>query len=456
MDAYDLVRRLGSGAASSVYIGTAVDGEDRPLAIKLFRTSLSSGAYSARALRELELLSAVQLPCVPRIHDYGMDRGRFYLAMDLIDGERLDVYCDKQAMDRPSKIELLARVARSAQQLHEFGIIHRDLKPSNILVRRNGEPALVDFGIAALLHPTDSEPITSEGVAVGTPGFMAPEQARGEVFGCSTRTDVFALGAIGFWMLTGKTPFDTLASEHEVVRRIANDNPRSANQLDPSIPKPLAAILDKAVAREPRHRFAGAEELADHLDRYQRGEPITIAGPSALDHARYIVRRNPVASLLAAAAIVATMGMLYFILAASAEARMREEQQVLAERQTALAEDRRAFAGEQAAFATRAKNQLEGVRNIVRKFLQEAAGHAGEGRFGEALAIIRGIDHLLQPGVFEEPALNMQQRELRLEILIDALHEIYRTAELGGEAQIDQISHILREIEAQRMDAHKR
>jgi serine/threonine protein kinase len=248
IEGYVLDGRLGGGGGGEVYRAVRI-GSDRPLAIKILNQRIGETPEARRAWRELDVLEQLRLPCLPRLLDHGMTDGRMFLVMDFIDGHPLIEHCRINDLDRAARVELLAKVADAVQSLHERGVIHRDIKPSNVIIDPNGQPVLIDLGIAALLSRSAAETLTKDGAPIGSPAYMAPEQARGEKQAISTRSDVYSLGATACKVLTGDTPHDMDATLHEAIRRVAQDEPRSPRELDPTLAKPLAAVLAKAAAR---------------------------------------------------------------------------------------------------------------------------------------------------------------------------------------------------------------
>ncbi len=305
---YRLERPLGEGGAGRVFLGYS-DGSAAPVAIKLMRHRLGSSPQTQRAWRELDVLSQVRSPFVPRLLDFGSVDGRLYIVTELVQGCRLDEYCDEKKLDVRARARLLARIADAVHDLHTHGVIHRDLKPANILITDSGDPLIIDLGVASLLVHDVMESLTQDGAPVGTPAFMAPEQARGERHRVSTRSDVYALGATALCVLTGHTPHDPDSSDSlfEVVHRIGHDEPRDPRTLDPSIPRPLAAILRKATAFRPEDRYASAPGLAADLRRWLAREPVHAAGLTVWQRTGRWVGRHPVAGTAAACLSIAGM-----------------------------------------------------------------------------------------------------------------------------------------------------
>ncbi len=322
---FRLIEQIGAGGGGVVYRAVREGGSDRMLAVKLLARHVVNGPQVQRAWRELAILSQLRLPAVPRVIDYGTHEGRLYIATEYIDGLRLDDYCKRgaQAPDAggppgplcagPSppplsvraRVELLVGVAEAVHALHERGVVHRDLKPGNILIDSAGQPAIIDLGIASLLADSPLETLTSDGQPIGTPAFMSPEQARGDRAAISTRSDVYSLGATAFLVLTGHTPHDMQATIHEAIRRVAQEPARDARTLAPTLPRPLSAVLGKALAREPGQRYASAAEFGADLRRWLEGRAVEAANASGWDRSLRWLAGRPVAATTAACVTIA-------------------------------------------------------------------------------------------------------------------------------------------------------
>jgi predicted Ser/Thr protein kinase len=303
IDGFILSRTLGEGGGGVVYLAFR-EGSDRPLALKVLSRRLGGHDREAkRAWRELALLHALRLPCVPRLADYGVSGGRLFIATEYVEGKALDAYC--RELPRRDRAELLARVADAVQSLHEHGVIHRDIKPSNVLVDERGQVSIIDLGIATLLASDVTETLTADGAPIGSPAFMAPEQARGERANISTRTDVYGLGAAACFVLTGETPFDCTGTVHEALRKIGAELPRGSRGLDGTLPKALAAVLDKAAAGRAEDRYGSAGELAADLRRWRAGEPVLADGLRVWPTVVRWIGRHPLVTTAASCAALA-------------------------------------------------------------------------------------------------------------------------------------------------------
>lgn len=296
-------RTIGAGGGGRVYRAFH-EGSDQALALKVLTAPLGNGRASARVFREIDVLESLRLPAVAGLLHHGTHDGRTWLATEFIDGPTLAEVGPDMRADIRRGVALLARVADAVQAVHERGIIHRDLKPGNVVVTAGDHPVLVDFGIAALID-NHAQTLTADGAALGTPAYMAPEQARGDRAAISTRTDVYGLGAVACWVLTGHTPFDTNCSLHEALRRVGHEPPREPCTLRRDLPRPLAAVIAKATATDPARRYASAGELAADLRRWLRDEPVTAVAPGLWQRALRWVGRHPVLTTAGACGVVA-------------------------------------------------------------------------------------------------------------------------------------------------------
>lgn len=299
---YELVRELGRGSGGVVYAARSVT-TDRSVAIKLVHTPL--GDRAARAFRELDSLAQIRSPVVPQLLDYGMAQGRLYIVTELIDGRPLLSFAE--GLSLRDRAGLLAELAECVSVLHEFGVIHRDLKPSNVMVTESGRPVVIDFGVAGLIDPGFHATLTAEGVPIGTPAYMAPEQARGERSSISTRSDVYALGAIGFVLLAGGTPHALDGTMYATIHAIGSTHARDPSALDPHLPKALASVLRKACAFAPSDRYETAGAFAADLRRWLRREPVQAGGQSAWMRCSRWMGRHPVFSTVLCCTVVAML-----------------------------------------------------------------------------------------------------------------------------------------------------
>jgi serine/threonine-protein kinase len=289
---YRIHAELGRGGMGVVYRAHhVVLGRD--VALKL----LTAGAYASpeqrlRFVAEARMAARIRHPRIVAIHDAGELDGQLYFTMDLIDGDDLAARLRVAPLPTRDAVSLIAHVARAVDHLHAAGILHRDLKPSNVLLDSAGAPHLADFGLAR----DDSAEVaaTATGTVLGTPTYMAPEQARGQIRALDARTDVYGLGAILYELLTGappflgETPLDTLMN---VLER----EPPAPRRLNPRLPRDLQRICLRAMEKDPARRYPSAAALADDLEAWLAGEPIRTGDGGVLHRLARGVRREPAA-----------------------------------------------------------------------------------------------------------------------------------------------------------------
>ena len=273
---------IGRGAVGEVY--KAWDPRlNRHVALKLLQRN--DPELVLRLSREAQAQARVEHPNVGKIYEVGEEDGRPYIAMQLIEGRTFDEICPELSLEQ--RVAVLERVADAVQAAHRVGLVHRDLKPSNILVEvsDDGEPNpfVVDFGIAREL---DAEGLTQTGMAIGTPGYMAPEQARGERE-IDRRIDVYALGVLLYEAVSGERPHPQSTLADYLVAVLAEE-PRPLRRLAPDVPVDLETIAMKCIEREPNQRYGSARMVAEELTRFLEGEPV-IARP--IGTVRRLVRR---------------------------------------------------------------------------------------------------------------------------------------------------------------------
>jgi formylglycine-generating enzyme required for sulfatase activity len=297
---YVIEERIGTGGMGTVYRAARQEGYHQWVAVKVIRPGLDSAEALHRFETERQVLADLPHPHIARLLDGGtLGDGRPYLVMEYIDGLPLDRYCQDRRLGTRERVELLRAVCAAVQHAHECGIVHRDLKPANVLVTADGTPRVTDFGLAKRLEGQGGGAgPTQSGAVLGTPSYMAPEQAAGRRAEVSPATDVYALGAILYELLTGRPPFwaDTL---WEALRQVLNEEPVSPGRLHPGLPRDLETICLKCLHKQAACRYQSAETLADDLKRWLSNKPIAARPASRLERAVKWARRRPtVASLL--------------------------------------------------------------------------------------------------------------------------------------------------------------
>ena len=307
---YELKRRVGSGGMGSVYEALQAN-PSRTVALKLMQLSAATPDALRRFRYESELLGRLRHPAIAQVFESGSYRlvdgnGGLELpwfAMEYVEGARtLLAYVEQARLDRDDRIRLFQEVCAAVQHGHQRGVIHRDLKPSNLLVDAEGQPKVIDYGVARPVErdSSDASQVTMTGDVVGTLRYMSPEQLSGDPGAIDVRTDVYSLGVVLFELLTGDTPHNLDGMPlHEAARVIHESvNPRPSS-LAPDLPPDLDWIVLKALEVDPERRYASAEQLEADLQRYLDHEPVLAGAPSAVYRARKFVRRNKVAVVAA-------------------------------------------------------------------------------------------------------------------------------------------------------------
>lgn len=301
---FQLQSRIGVGGFGTVW--KAYDAElDRTVALKIPRKGQLTAKEEEFFFREARAAAQLRHPNIVSVHEVGRDGDAIFIVSDFILGESLANWLREQHPSTRDMVLLLAKVSDALHYAHEHGIVHRDFKPSNVVIDQQGEPHLMDFGLAK--REVGEVTMTIEGQVVGTPAYMSPEQAAGSTHWVDRRTDVYSLGVVLFEVLTGELPFRGNA-QMQIRERISADppNPRRLNQ---RAPIDLSTICLRCLEREPNRRFGTAREVADELRRYLNGEPILSRPISRLGRLARWARRNPAPAAAAAlAAILAIAG----------------------------------------------------------------------------------------------------------------------------------------------------
>jgi eukaryotic-like serine/threonine-protein kinase len=280
---YRLIRRLNEGGMGVVYLAQRADGDiDQQVALKMLHLGDAPDASLARRFAtERQILSRLNHPNIAHLIDGGLTaEGRPFLATEFVDGQPIDYWVEQHGCSLKARLRLFLKVCTAVDYAHRHMVIHRDLKPPNILVTPEGEPKLLDFGIARLLDTDDDSEHTERGQQALTMAYASPEQIRGE--GLSAATDVYSLGVLLYQLLLGRRPFDHIESAHLVPNAIL------AGQMRPpeGIPHDLKCIILKAMRRETTARYQSVRELADDIQRYLDFRPVQARRGQLLYRAR--------------------------------------------------------------------------------------------------------------------------------------------------------------------------
>jgi tetratricopeptide (TPR) repeat protein/tRNA A-37 threonylcarbamoyl transferase component Bud32 len=287
---YEIVGEIGRGGMGVVYKARQ-RGLNRWTALKMVLAGAHAGEQQlARFHTEAEAVALLQHPNIVQIYDVGEHDGLPYFSLEYIDGGALDREIHRKAQPPREAARLVEMLADAMQYAHQHGIIHRDLKPANVLLTRDGTPKITDFGLAKRLESDSSQ--TKSGTLMGTPSYMAPEQARGEVHDVGPLADVYALGAMLYELLTGRPPF-LASTAMETIMQVTRDEPVAPTRTQANIPADIETICLKCLQKEPAKRYASAGALAEDLRRFLSGEPILARPISATERAWRWCRRNP-------------------------------------------------------------------------------------------------------------------------------------------------------------------
>ena len=328
---YRLLRRVGEGGMGEVWLAEQTHPVRRQVALKIIKAGMDTTQVVARFEAERQALAVMDHPAIARVFDAGATpEGRPYFVMEYVRGEGIASYCNKHKLSIPSRIDLFLQVCDGVQHAHQKGIIHRDLKPSNILVTVQDDrpvPKIIDFGVAKAItqHLTDRTLYTlytEQGVLIGTPEYMSPEQAEMTELDIDTRTDVYALGVVFYELLTGALPFDGKALRDKGVEEIrrtirevdpprpstrvttlaasSETNERTTRELARDLRGDLDWITMCALEKDRTRRYGSVSDLAADLRRHVEHLPVLASPPSTVYRVRKFARRHRAGVLVAA------------------------------------------------------------------------------------------------------------------------------------------------------------
>jgi hypothetical protein len=298
---YELLQEVGHGGMGVVYLARQVS-LDRVVALKTIRPGCLSGDEDLQRFRtEAEATARLRHPHIVTIHEVGVVEGQYFYSMDYIGGPSLAQRLIGGPLPGPAAAGYVLAVARAIAYAHKQGILHRYLKPSNILLDADDQPHVTDFGLAKKLGDTGQ---TRTGAILGTPGYMAPEQAAGKTHELGPACDVYGLGAVLYELLTGRPPFKSETPLHTLAQVLEHE-PAPPRLLNATVHRDLEAICLKCLEKDPRRRYAGALDLARDLERFLQGEPVSVHSfnvlhrlARSLDRSHYDVQFHAYGTLL--------------------------------------------------------------------------------------------------------------------------------------------------------------
>jgi tetratricopeptide (TPR) repeat protein len=362
---YELVSVLGRGGMGVVYKARQV-ALKRLVALKM----VTAGAHASpgdliRFQTEAEAVASLQHPNIVQIYEVGEYEGVPYFSLEYVDGGSLVQKLKDRPLRSREAARLLQTLARAIHYAHEHGVVHRDIKPANVLLMADGTPKVADFGLAKRVGgDAEAASQTQAGTILGTPNFMAPEQAEGEIHEIGPTADVYSLGAVLYHLLTGRPPFQA-ATMLETLQLVRTKEPVPLRQLQPSVPRDLETICLKCLQKAPARRYASAAALADDLGRFLADEPILARPVGQVERVGRWCRRNPRAAALSAtvAVLLVSVGVLAAVMATR---------------------------------AGRERAAVADAGNLARLRLDQAANAAAQGDARRALDILNAPDHRVE------------------------------------------------------------
>jgi tRNA A-37 threonylcarbamoyl transferase component Bud32 len=304
---YELIEEIARGGMGVVWRARQA-GLNREVALKMILSGRFASEEEVRRFRtEAEAAAQLQHPNIVAIHEFGERDGAPFFTMDFVRGRSLADVCAERPLTSERAAAYLKTIAEAVHFAHQRGVVHRDLKPGNVLIDATDAPRITDFGLAKMIS-RDSD-LTLTGTVMGSPGYMAPEQAQGKSDLIGPRSDVYSLGAILYEALTARPPFRA-ATPLETMKQVVEAEPASPSQVNPAVPRDLDTICLKCLEKDPARRYATARVFAEELDRFLRHEPIHSRPATVAERTRKWAKRKPAVAALVAVSALAFVGFL--------------------------------------------------------------------------------------------------------------------------------------------------
>ncbi|MBL8864083.1 MAG: serine/threonine protein kinase, partial [Planctomycetia bacterium] len=286
---YEILGEIGRGGMGVVYRARQI-AANRTVALKMILGGGHAGeAERVRFRTEIEATAQLKNPGIVQVYEVGEHHGLPYFSMELCEGGSLARKTKGRTLPAHAAAEIVERIARAVESAHDAGIVHRDLKPGNILLDDDGNPKVGDFGLAKRLDTEHDH--TNTGAIMGTPNYMAPEQASGNAKDVGPPADVYAIGVILFELLTGKPPFAS-ESLQDLLQKVIHHDPPSLSDSGKDAPRDLETICRKCLSKDPEQRYANAGELAEDLRRFLCGESISARQLNAVERVAWMLEKS--------------------------------------------------------------------------------------------------------------------------------------------------------------------